>query len=85
MSNARWICCLFAVGIGPGGAPAGRDLPGEAELASRVQALFAARCADCHGPSLRQPLGRFGYVLDLKRMAENPRLVKPFHPEASKL
>jgi len=86
MRDVRWICCLLAVGFFPGGAPAaGRDLPGEAELAARVQALFAARCAACHGPALRQPLGRFGYVLDLKRVADNPNFVKPFHPEASNL
>jgi uncharacterized membrane protein len=86
MKDVRRICCVLALGTCLGVAPAaGQEPVGESDLAARVQALFAARCAECHGPALRQPLGRFGYVLDLKRVAENPRLVKPFDPEASKL
>src|SRR5207237_987225 len=35
--------------------------------------------------ALRHPKGKFGYVVDLERVAANPRLVVPFKPEASKL
>jgi uncharacterized membrane protein/mono/diheme cytochrome c family protein len=55
------------------------------ELATRIHAVFSAKCVQCHGPSLRRPRGKFGYVLDLERMAANPDLVIPFKPEESKL
>ena len=47
------------------------------DLASEVRAVFASRCAGCHGPNLAKPRGRFGYVLDLKRVASNPEMVVP--------
>jgi hypothetical protein len=34
---------------------------------------------------LSKPKKKFGYVLDLKRVAGNPKIVVPFKPEASKL
>ena len=33
------------------------------DVASEVQAVFAAKCAACHGSNLAKPKGRFGYVL----------------------
>ena len=56
-----------------------------AELAAAVRTAFSAKCVQCHGPSLRRPKGKFGYVLDLERMAANPELVVPSKPEESKL
>jgi len=47
--------------------------------------VFAARCAGCHGPALARPKGRFGYVLDLARVAGNPELVVPGEPDQSEL
>ncbi len=38
--------------------------PGAAALA-----VFQSRCAACHGPDVKEPKGRFGYVLDLPRLA----------------
>jgi Planctomycete cytochrome C len=73
---AAWI-------IAPGPAPAADT---EADLPSnRVRAVFVARCAACHGPDLRKPKGRFGYVTDLRRVADNPKLVVPSKPEESRL
>jgi uncharacterized membrane protein len=40
---------------------------------------------DCHGPELPRPKGKFGYVLDLKRMADNPEYVTRGDPEKSEL
>ena len=54
-------------------------------LAAKVQEVFAARCTPCHGPDLQKPRGRFGYVLDLRRMAANPELVIPCRPDQSEL
>jgi hypothetical protein len=47
--------------------------------------VFAARCAACHGPDLEKPRGRFGYALDLARIAANPEMVIPFKPDESEL
>jgi hypothetical protein len=47
--------------------------------------VFTAKCAGCHGPDLVKPKGRFGYVLDLARVAGNREMVVPFHPSESEL
>ena len=44
-------------------------------LAAEVYRIFEAKCADCHGPHLPKPKGKFGYVLDLERMGKNPAYV----------
>jgi uncharacterized membrane protein len=58
---------------------------GERDLASEVRAVFSAKCTGCHGPNLAKPKGRFGYVLDLKRVAGNREMVVPSFPEESEL
>lgn len=55
---------------------------GEVE-ARKVEAIFREKCADCHGAQLARPKGKFGYVLDLKRVAGNTDYVVPGHPEKS--
>ena len=71
--------CTVVVGLaGPGVAPA-RD------LAAEVRSVFAAKCAGCHGPDLAKPKGRFGYVLDLARVAANREMVVPSAPDESEL
>lgn len=47
--------------------------------------VFAARCTGCHGPDLPHPKGRFGYILDLRRVADNPEMVIPGQPDESEL
>ena len=56
-----------------------------ANLASAVRDIFSAKCTECHGSDLPRPKGRFGYVLDLERLASNSHLVVPFKPADSKL
>ena len=73
---------LVAWAVAPGAATAAEA---EAHLAGRVRAVFVARCAACHGPDLPKPKGRFGYVTDLRRVADNPKLVVPSKPEESRL
>src|SRR6476646_4897886 len=58
---------------------------GERDLASETLGIFSAKCAGCHGPNLPKPRGRFGYVLDLARVAANPEMVVPRTPEESEL
>ena len=62
--------------------------PGKDEklrLAAEVSKIFEAKCADCHGGHLPKPKGKFGYVLDLKRVAANSDYVVRGNPEKSEL
>jgi uncharacterized membrane protein len=58
--------------------------PGVKE-AGKVREIFEAKCADCHGPELPRPKGKFGYVLDLKRVADNPDYIERGKPDKSEL
>lgn len=66
----------------------GLAAPEEAEgvqLAGRVREIFEVKCLDCHGPELPRPKGKFGHVLDLKRMADNPDYIERGKPADSEL
>src|ERR1700678_3296815 len=69
----------------PGRALAAEDAVDGVQLAGKVHEIFEAKCLDCHGPELPRPKGKFGYVLDLKRVAENPDYIERGHPEKSEL
>ena len=47
--------------------------------------VFADKCAECHHPSSAGRKTTFRYVLDLQRVAGNPRLVVPYEPDRSRL
>ena len=55
------------------------------KVAGKVREIFEAKCVDCHGPELPRPKGKFGYVIDLKRVAANPEYIVRGHPEKSDL
>ena len=74
---------LFA-GYRPGAASAQSNTP-VSDMGDKVRGIFANKCAGCHGPDLAKPKGRFGYVLDLHRIAENPEMVIPLRPAESEL
>lgn len=83
---------LALIGLGSGvAAPAGKPDDKKAlkeekvKLAAEVYKIFEAKCADCHGSHLPKPKGKFGYVLDLKRLAESPKYVVPGDPNESEL
>lgn len=59
--------------------------PADVRLAQNVYDIFAAKCVDCHGPELTRPKGKFGYVLDLKRVAANPDYIIAGDPGGSEL
>ncbi len=67
------------------GTTAKLALAGERDLATEVRSVFSAKCAGCHGPNLAKPKGRFGYVLDLERLARDPEKVIPSSPDESEL
>lgn len=54
-------------------------------LDQQVQAIFESRCVMCHGPQLKRPKGKFGYVTDLNRLAANSDYIVPFEPSQSLL
>jgi uncharacterized membrane protein len=47
--------------------------------------VFADKCAECHHPSSAGTKTKFRYVLDLQRVADNPRLVVRYQPDRSRL
>src|SRR5579884_1027526 len=74
------LCCFL---IGTPGLLHAAD--GQQKLSTEVLAVFAAKCARCHGPDVRKPKGRFGYVLDLGRIARNREMIVPGSPGESEL
>lgn len=54
-------------------------------VAREVKDLFQATCTECHGAELAKPKGKFGYVMDLERVAANPDFVTRGDPEGSPL
>ena len=56
-----------------------------APIATQVHAIFQAKCTECHGPDVTHPKGKFGYVLDLARVAANPKMIVPGNPARSEL
>jgi mono/diheme cytochrome c family protein len=80
--SAALSLAVFA-GIRPGIANA--QPTSTPDIGAEVRRVFANKCAGCHGPDLEKPRARFGYVLDLKRLAENPEIVIPSRPDESEL
>ena len=81
--SAAMSLAVFA-GIRPEAARA-QTTPAERDIGTEVRKVFATKCAVCHGPDLAKPKGRFGYVLDLRRVAANPEMVIPGRPDESEL
>jgi mono/diheme cytochrome c family protein len=80
-------CCVLSVAACPFGSVRAAAAPknGPRDLATEVRGVFAAKCAGCHGADLVKPKGRFGYVLDLARVAGNREMVVPSSPDESEL
>ncbi len=57
----------------------------QVKLTMEVRTIFETKCLDCHGAELPRPKGKFGYVLDLKRVAANPKFIVRGQPEKSDL
>lgn len=59
--------------------------PSVHDLGAEVTSIFRAKCSSCHGSNLDHPEGRFGYVLDLPRIRNDPEFVIPGSPSESEL
>jgi len=79
---AAFFLAMFS-GFNP--AVAGAQAPQVRGTGDEVWNVFASKCAGCHGPDVAKPKGRFGYVLDLRRVARNPEMVIPYRPDKSEL
>jgi uncharacterized membrane protein len=77
-----WLLTAVSLTLLTTAAPAESAEP---DPGKEVRAVFAAKCTGCHGSDLPKPKGRFGYVLDLKRVASNPEMVIPGKPDESEL
>ena len=55
------------------------------DLGVQVRSVFNAKCMQCHAATLPRPKGKLGYLLDLNRVASNPKLVVRGKPEQSRL
>lgn len=49
-----------------------------------VRNILAVRCSECHGAQLAEPDGKFGHILDLKRIITDG-LIVPGDPDESEL
>jgi uncharacterized membrane protein/mono/diheme cytochrome c family protein len=83
--DVRYVALALVLGLTllPSGVWAAEDSSGS--LASQVHAIFQAKCTECHGPDVAHPRGKFGYVLDLGRVAANPKMIVPGNPLKSEL
>jgi hypothetical protein len=83
----RMALCLLSVGVCEAASVQAADAGpgGQRDLASEVREVFAAKCGSCHGSHLAKPKGRFGYVLDLARVASNRGMIAPGYPAESPL
>ncbi|HEY2343345.1 MAG TPA: DUF2231 domain-containing protein [Chthoniobacteraceae bacterium] len=79
----RVLLLTFAAAALAHGAEAPKEDP--LKLTQKVHDIFEAKCVDCHGPELPRPKGKFGYILDLERVAANPDYVVPGKPDKSDL
>jgi hypothetical protein len=79
------LTCAIVIGLGSGNGLA-VDEPlsaeGHGQLIAQVQAIFAVKCAECHGGGGSR---RGGMTLNLQTLATHSGLVVPFQPESSRL
>lgn len=83
------FCLLLGILLGVAARHAGAQNAASGDESARaalaVRALFEQRCNDCHGAQLKKPKGKFGYVLDLARVAANPDYVVAGKPAESEI
>lgn len=81
------LSCLVVFFSAPNRATAqAQAAPVDAGLeTAAVFELFESKCNDCHGAQLTRPKGKFGYIMDLQRVAGNEDYIVPGDPSKSDL
>jgi uncharacterized membrane protein/mono/diheme cytochrome c family protein len=79
------LLVLGCLGVGETGDAAESEDAEGLQTAAAVFQFFEAKCNDCHGAHLTKPKGKFGFVMDLKRVAENEEWVAGVDPAKSEL
>lgn len=74
------LCCLCAQI-----AQAASSADDATTLPHKVLEIFKTHCSECHTTTSKPKPKKFDYVLDLPRLAANPKYVQPGNPEKSKL
>lgn len=79
------LLLIFVLSVEAWGSTPVLSREDQLKLTADVRSIFEEKCLDCHGAELPRPKGKFGYVLDLKRVAANPKYVVPGDPKGSDL
>jgi mono/diheme cytochrome c family protein/uncharacterized membrane protein len=84
MNTKRTVfVCTLILSLCPA-AVAAEERSAPRDRNAQVQAIFAAKCFECHGPQVRRPKGGVS-LHDLRQLATNADLVDPARPEKSGL
>ena len=87
--KALWLLTLLLTVWSPAFCQeAPKEAPSAEESLQATEAvfhLFEAKCNDCHGAHLVKPKGKFGYIMDLKRVAANDDFISGTDPSKSEL
>ncbi len=75
------LLCLKAPGVGSETVSSEEAQ----QTAAAVFHLFQTKCNDCHGAHLEKPKGKFGYIMDFKKIAANEEMVALGDPSKSEL
>jgi uncharacterized membrane protein/mono/diheme cytochrome c family protein len=81
----RWVLAAVILAVTGSGTARAQPAGDARDFGGEVRGIFAKKCAGCHGPDVPKPKGRFGYILDLPRVAGNPEMVIPKQPDESEL
>jgi len=81
MKRLLLLLCTASIAVAQENIPKDKAL----DLAGNVHVIFEHKCNECHGSQLKKPEGKFGYVLDLKPMADNEDYVIRGKPQKSEL
>lgn len=80
------LCAPAPLLCAPAPQAATQPISEDATMATMaVFELFESKCNDCHGAQLTRPKGKFGYTMDLKRIAANEDFIVPGDPSKSEL
>ena len=89
MVKTRTTVFTISVTVGLSFLYVAGDAMGATDLDEQVRKIFAENCVACHGPSGKRvlavaPVG-FDFVLDIERLSQTAKLIRPGDPQGSRL